>query len=125
MAGISRTFVTQIKDDAGRVLSSATVTKTADGEIEFDVTVPGSGNYQVDLPIDVSNVVAWYMVADKAVTMTENVTPDLTKVLTAGTAWFWHSDMGANPFTVDVIYLKFTKADAGDANVKGAFILST
>jgi hypothetical protein len=124
MAGITRTFVTQVKDDAGRVLGSATVSKTADGEIEFDVTVPGSGNYQVDLPIDVSNCVAWYMVSDKIVTMTENVGPDLTKVLAAGVTWFWHNDMGANPFTVDVIYLKFTKADATDANVKGAFIVS-
>ena len=121
MAGISQTYTLSIKDDAGRLVTTDTHSVTGDASEEFSLVVPGSGNVTLPLTVDVSAVVAFYVVCDKAVTMLEN-TSDLSVVLAAGVPYWWYTGKGDNPFTVDITSLKFTKADATDALVKGAFL---
>jgi hypothetical protein len=125
MAGIRHTYQTSIKDDAGRTVASESSIQTGDTEIEFSTTVPGSGNDVVTFEVDVSSVIAFYIVSDKEVTMTENDdgSPDLTQVLSAGVPFWWYTGKGSNPFSVDIASLKFTKADATSAVVHGAFLV--
>ena len=103
------------------------VTLTGDGEQNFDITVPGSGNIVVSCEIDVSALVGVYISTDQTVTMTTNDdgTPDDTLTLTAGKPLVWYSGCGLpNPFAsaVDVESFKLTRGSAGDAAVKLRFI---
>jgi hypothetical protein len=127
MAGISQTHILTIKDDAGRVATTTTTVITGDTEVEFNVSVPGSGNHVVDLAVIAANIVGFYIVSDKAVTMTENDdgTPDLTVALAAGVPYVWRTGLGANPISVDITSLKLVKADATAAIVKGSFIVTS
>lgn len=121
MAGIRQTFTVQIKNDAGQAATTDTAVVVGDAQEEFDLTVPGSGNVTLPLAVDVSAVVAFWVVCDKAVSMQENAA-DLLVELAAGVPYWWYTGRGPNPFSVDIASLKFTKADAGDAVVKGAFL---
>lgn len=125
MAGIQHTYATSIKDDAGRTVASESAVKTGDTEIEFETSVPGTGNDTVTFEVDVSEVVAFYIVSDKALTMTENDdgSPDLTVALVANVPYWWYTGKGTNPFTVDVASLKFTNAGSVAAVVHGAFLV--
>lgn len=124
MAGITQTYVTQIKDDAARVVASESHAATGDAVEEFNVTVPGSGNVVVPLTVDVSTLEAFWIVCDKAVTLTFNDdgSPDLTVALAAGVPYWWYSGKGTNPLSIDLTNIKFTKADAGAATAKGGFL---
>jgi hypothetical protein len=115
MAGISQTHILTIKDDAGRVATTTTTVITGDTEVEFNVAVIAA------------NIVGFYIVSDKAVTMTENDdgTPDLTVALAAGVPYVWRTGLGANPISVDITSLKLVKADATAAIVKGSFIVTS
>jgi hypothetical protein len=131
MAGINQTYALSIKDDASRVIASDTHVVTGDAEEEFNVTVPGSGSVSVPVSVDVSNLVAFYVVATKAITMTFNDdgTPDAPSPisLVANVPYWWYTGRGACPITIDLAAanaLKFTKADATDAVVRGAFLTS-
>lgn len=125
MAGLNQTFTTTIKDDASRVVATETHTETGDSLEEFNVSCPGSSNVVVPLTVDVSTVTAFWIVSDGAVALTENDdgSPDLGPIsLVANVPYWWFTGKGTNPFTVDVTSLKFTKATAGAATVKGAFL---
>jgi hypothetical protein len=124
MAGITQTFVTAIKNDAAATVATATNTQTGDALEEFSVVAPGSGNVVLPITVDVSTVISFYIVSDKDVTLTENDdgSPDLTQALTANVPYWWYNGNGTNPFTVDITSLKFTKAGAGDAVCRGAFL---
>ncbi|MGV0984995.1 MAG: hypothetical protein ACOYB2_10600 [Limnohabitans sp.] len=131
MAGIRQTYAISIKDDAGRAVASESAILVGDAEEEFNVTCPGSGNVLVPVSVDVSSLVALWIVSDKEVTMTLNDdgTPDAPSPITlaAGIPYWWYTGKGACPITIDLAgpnALKFVKADAGDAVVKGAFLTS-
>jgi hypothetical protein len=126
MAGITQTYVLTIKDDAQRVVSTETHGVTGDAEEEFNVVAPQAGDVTVPLTIAVSGIVAFWIVSDKNVTLTENDdgTPDLTKALVANVPFWWYTGLGTNPFTVDITALKFANAGATEATVKGGFLSS-
>lgn len=127
MAGIRQNFTTVIKDDAGRTQATEDSIMIGDSEEEFSVTCPGSGNVSVPLSIVIANVTAFWIVSDKALTMTVNDdgSPDLTVSLAAGVPYWWYTGKGDNPIPNDLTgasALKFAKGTAGDATVKGAFL---
>ena len=126
--GIRQTFTMKITDDANRIVATGGANTVGDEEIEFSVDVPAksgaNGENQVDIVIDVSDVQSFYIVANGALTMTENVTPDLTVALSANQPYWWYTGLGSNPFTVDCTYLKFTNATASIITVHGAFLVS-
>lgn len=122
MAGINQTFSLSIKDDAGRVVASESAVKNGDTEVEFNASIPGTSNHTLAMEVDVSTVVAFYIISDKALEMQEN-TSDLLVELAAGVAYWWYTGKGTNPFSVDVTGLKFTNAGAAAAVVHGAFLI--
>ena len=125
MAGLKHTFKIQIEDDAGRVVGRDTYVEEGEEEIEFKTDVP-TGSVVVSLPVDVSQIDSFYIVSDKAVTLTENDdgTPDLTVSLLAGVPYWWHAGMSANPFSVDIVTLKLANAGSATASVHGAFLVT-
>lgn len=129
MAGINQTFAVSIKDDAGRVVASENAIISGDAVEEFNVSCPGTSNVLVPVSIDVSTLVALWVVSDKEVTMTFNDdgSPDAPSPITlaAGIPYWWYTGKGACPITIDLASpnaLKFTKADATAATVKGGFL---
>jgi len=129
VAGISQTFAITIKDDASRVAASETHVVSGDSEESFNVTCPGSGNVSIPLTIDVSNIVSFWINSTKAVSLTVNDdgSPDLTIALAANVPYWWYTGIATNPISIDLTgasALKFTKADATDCVVSGAFLLT-
>jgi hypothetical protein len=125
MAGITQRFTTQIKNNAGVLEATENSIITGDAEETFSVIAPGSGNVVLPITVDQSSMVSFWVVSDvNGVTMTVNDdgSPDLTVVLAAGVPYWWVTGKGTNPITADVTDLKFTKAGAGDATVKGGFL---
>jgi hypothetical protein len=125
---ITHTYSLQIKDDAGRVVANTAAAITADEELEVSVTVPPkvggtNGTVTVDLAVDVSTMQDFFMVADGDVTMTEN-TSDLVKALAKGVPFWWYTGLGTNPFSIDVVTLKFDNAGAAPVVVHGAFLVT-
>jgi hypothetical protein len=100
-----------------------TVTVSADGEQNFDITVPGSSNIVFGCEIDVSVLAALYIHSTGTITLATNDdgTPDDTFTITAEKPLIWYTGCGLpNPFasTVDVESMKATKGTATDATLK-------
>jgi len=99
----------------------------ADGEQNFDVTVPGSGNVVIAAEIDVSALLGVWIScdADIALHTNDDGTPDDQFTITADKPLVWYSGCGLpNPFAsaVDVESFKAIKADADDATLKMRFL---
>src|SRR5262245_48857156 len=98
------------------------VEKSADGEFNLDIPVPGaSTNLHVIFAIDISQLVSLEMVCDRALTVKTNSSsdPDDTLGLAAGTPLRWHSTCGLdNPLSADVAHLYLTLAAGDDATLK-------
>ena len=122
---IIQTIATEIRNGSGGVVASATHTQSGDVEQEFSVVAPGSGNVVVALAVTAADIVAFAIVADKAVTFTINDdgTPDDTFALAADVPFHWDAGgLGACPLTHNITSMKFAKAGAGDAAVRGVFL---
>ncbi len=121
MAGINTTYTTSITNDDGGVEAEKIKIANSDSIESFNVTSPNSSDVTVDLSIVFGDMVSFWVVSDQDVTMTENIAEDLTQALVANVPYFWNADMGANPFSVSVVTLKFANAGGTDATCKGAF----
>jgi hypothetical protein len=123
-AGIKQTFQTAITDSKGRSVFSHTERVVGVMEVEFDIDVPAASSHTVLVAVDVSRVQSFWIVSDKLVTMTENDdgTPDLTDVLRPGQPYYWYGGT-PNPFTIDIVSLKFRNSGLSGTRVQGAFLL--
>lgn len=105
---------------------SQTVSLTADGEHNYDITVPASTtNKQVDCVLDVSELKSIYIKSDVAVTIKTNSTgsPDNTFSIAASSPFVWYYGSGiTNPIGTDVTVLYITNATSGAATVYLRFI---
>ena len=123
-----QTFALTIKDDASRVVASDAHVVSGDAEESFSVVCPGSGNVSVPVTIDVSTVVAFWIMSTKSdvtLTFNDDGSPDLTVVLVANVPYWWYTGLGANPLSVDLTgasAIKLVKSTATDALVTGAFL---
>jgi hypothetical protein len=121
----THTHTTEIKTAAGKVLTDAR-TYQGEGEENFSGVAPNGATTGFVLGIDVSALVAWYVVSDQDVTLKTNSSgaPDETIALTAGQAKIWNTDRGTNPLATDITELFFQNAGDDDANIKAGFLLN-
>lgn len=124
MSGIRQTYTTYITDDAGRVVAIETNAQTGISEEEFNVTAPDEDDVTVPLTITIADVIAWWVVSDKDVTMAVNDdgSPDLEISLSANVPVWWTTGKGDNPIPNDITDIKFTNAGTTDATVKGGIL---
>lgn len=97
--------------------TSFTVTQSADGEVNLDVTIaPAASNFAVVCPIDASQVKSILMYSDAAMTVvTKNgATTVDTFTLSANKPLFWQFGMPINsPITGDCTALAVTSTPGG------------
>lgn len=110
---------------AGSINAADNFSVSADGAQERNIALPASStDVQVLMNLDVSQLKALALVADKDVTIETNnaSTPTDTINLKANRALIWESESGyfANPLTADVTALFLTSVEA--ANVQMVFI---
>lgn len=99
------------------------VTVTADGEHNVDVTVnAATTDKQVDIALDVSEIQSLYISSDKDITIETNaVNAAGGNTLTVGAdePMVWYAGCGlTNPLTADVTVMYITNAGASAATVK-------
>jgi hypothetical protein len=128
MSGIKQTTAITVKSDSGGTVVSQSKAYTAPTEENFNVTVPAGGHKEVDLAIDVSQIVQFYVASDKDVKLNTNaladVDADQTLNLVAKEALLWNGDLaGVNPLTTDITKLYLINDGDTDAVVKGGFLL--
>ena len=125
---LSHTYTMTVTDSNGTLSTTSPVVVTGDAEETFSVVSPNASFVDLAMTIDVSTIVAWWMVSDQDVTFLENAA-DLTFLLSANVPFFWYSStpsgFGSNQLTVDMTTMKFTNAGGTDANVTGAFLTLT
>lgn len=123
---LKHTYSLSVKNDSGSAVVAATYLYTASSEENFNDTAPFGDTLEIDLPVDVSTIVSFYVVSNKAVTLktNNNITPDQTFVLVANEPLWWNTDQtGLNPLTTDITTLFFVNGGLADATVKGGFLL--
>ena len=95
---------------------------SAECQIEIDVAIADSEtDYEVNIALDVSQVVSFFIVSDQAITLETNdgTTPDDTLSLVADKVYDWDSDSYDNfKLTTDVTNFYFTNASGSTANVQ-------
>ena len=125
---LKHTWSKAVKSDAGSA-ASQTDTYTAAAEENFDTDCAHAATREIDLAVDVSQIVSFFIYSDKDVTLKTNSTgaPAQTIALQAKKMLDWRNDdIGANPLTVDITKLFFVNAGgtaADDAKIKGGFLL--
>ena len=116
-----------VANDSGGTVLASTSTVEDDSESNFGpLTVAAGDTIEVDLPIDVSQVVSFYVYCDKAVTVktNSNASPSQTFSLLAKEPLAWKTDdLAANPLTIDVTKWFVHNAGADDGSVKAGFLL--
>jgi hypothetical protein len=98
------------------------VSRTADGEANFDVSIADSStDAQVGIAIDISQLKLFYLISDQDVTLETNSgsAPDDTFALKAGEPLFWWDTcLHSNPLTADVTNFYFTNSSGAAAAIK-------
>jgi hypothetical protein len=122
---LKHTVSISIKGDSGGRLAADSKDYEAAAESNFDDTVDASGDLEIDLAVDVSQLVSFYIYSDKDITLKTNdlSAPSQTKAITAKKLFWWNTDQGVNPLTVDITKLFFVNAGLVDAKIKGGFLL--
>jgi hypothetical protein len=122
---LKHTVSISIKGDSGGRLAADSKDYSAAAEQNFDDTVDALGDLEIDLSIDVSQLVSFYVYSDKDITLKTNdlSAPTQTKAITAKKLFWWNTDQGSNPLTSDITKLFFVNAGADDAKIKGGFLL--
>lgn len=122
------TYSLSVRNDSGGTVVASTTTYEDDSESNFAETATAGDTLEIDLPVDVSKIVSFYVYSDKALTLNtnSNLSPDQTFALEAKKPLWWNTDAnGANPLTIDVTKLYFDNTlGALDASVKGGFLLN-
>lgn len=116
-----------VKDEVGSSLLSSTTVYEDDSEAKFAVTAPTSATTEVDLPVDVSQIISFFIYSDQAVTLKTNSSssPTQTIPISAKKAYGWNTDQpGSNPLTSDVTKFYLVNASGTDAAVKASFLLN-
>lgn len=124
----TQTHTTSIKNGSNAQVANGSVVKTANTEIEISSTIAASGNDVLTIALDVSNVVAWWLLSDHACTVTVNDdgTPDETYSLVANVPLSWHSTNGSvNPMAADWTSIKIVNSAGATAHVTGGFLVGT
>jgi hypothetical protein len=125
---LKHTWSKAVKSDAGSA-ASQTDTYTAVAEVNGDTDAAHATTREVDVNVDVSQIVSFFIYSDKDVTLKSNSTgaPAQTIALDAKKMLDWRSDdVAANPLTVDITKLFFVNAGstaADDAKIKFGFLL--
>lgn len=123
---VSHRTTLSIKNDAGSTVVAATTSYTAAAEENIDSVAGASDTLVIDLAIDVSQIVSFFIYSDKDVTLKTNDdgTPDQTIALDAKKPLWWNTDAnGTNPLTTDITKLSFVNAGLEDAKIKCGFLL--
>ena len=124
----SQTHQTVIRTGSSAQVANGSVVKTANTEVEIGSTIATGNNDVLTIVLDVSNVVAWWLLSDRNVTFTVNDdgTPDETYNLVAGVPLSWHSSDGTvNPMATDWTSVKIANASGATAVVTGGFLVGT
>lgn len=123
----TQTHETVVQNGSGAYVARGTATKTANAEFAIGSTIANSGNDVYTMDVDVSNIVAFWFISDKAVTLTINDdgSPDETYALAASVPFAWHDSLGtANPLTHDWTSIKIANASGATAIVTGAVLVA-
>lgn len=122
MADISHTLTLSWSRNGESI--SQTVTPTAEGERNYNVTVnAATTDKQVEMPIDVSEVKSLYIHSDQNITIeyNDNAGAQGTLTVTANKPIIWYVGCGyaiTAVLAVDVTNFYITNAGASAANVK-------
>ncbi len=128
MAGIKHSISTTYKNDAGNSVVSDVLVLTAAAEENFREVVLAGATLEIDLRVDVSQIVSFFIESTQAVGFDTNAVGGAggqTMQLAAKVALAWNNtdQINVNPLTVDTTKLFFINAGATDATVVGGFLL--
>ena len=124
---IKHTWSTSVKNDAGANVIADVDVLTATAEENFSIVVPAGTTGEVDLAIDVSQIVSFFVESTVAVTLHTNTTPagaqDFSLAAKKALGWNANDAVNANPLTTNVTKLYFVNSGASSATVVGGFLL--
>lgn len=127
MAGIKHTWNKTVKNDTGASVLAESTIFTASAEENFKEVAAAGTTLEIDLAVDVSQIVSFFVASTQAVTLHTNTTPTGAQdfSLAANVALDWNNAdvVNANPLTTNITKFYFVNAGAVDATVVGGFLL--
>jgi hypothetical protein len=128
MAGIKHTWTTTVKNDTGANVIGDVDILTAAAEENFSITVAGGNTTgEVDIDVDVSQIVSFFIESSVAVTLHTNTTPagaqDFDLAAKKALGWNANDTVNVNPLTTDITKLYFVNAGTSSATIVGGFLL--
>lgn len=123
---LTHTYTQSIKSASGGTVVSESAVYTADAEHDLSDIVPAGKALEIDLPVDVSQIVSFFITSDQDVTLKTNSdqAPTQQFALKAKKAIWWNTDrVEANPLTTDITKLFFDNNGTTAANVKAGFLV--